>query len=161
MSKSGFAFSAAYSAVPVRGVWMQRDVDSCTWSNYNDHCLMRACPGQVFNGTMNWCHCGSRFRAVIMTDDGFRRLMMTFSTRAQCPGRHRHAGLAGRRVLGVRLSPLVWRADPREQPVSGRLDTGQVREGPVRRDNVPLGFAAFMWGPAVPLGLMRIQRIRT
>jgi len=47
MSKSGFAFSAAYSAVPVRGVWMQRDVDACTWSNYNDHCLMRACPGQV------------------------------------------------------------------------------------------------------------------
>ena len=47
MSKSGFAFSAAYSTVPVRGVWMQRDVDACTWSNYNDHCLMRACPGQV------------------------------------------------------------------------------------------------------------------
>ncbi len=47
MSKSGFAFSAAYSAVPVRGVWMQRDVDACTWSNYNDHCLMRGCPGQA------------------------------------------------------------------------------------------------------------------
>ena len=52
MSKSGFAFSAAYSTVPVRGVWMQRDVDACTWSNYNDHCLMRACPGQVCNGTL-------------------------------------------------------------------------------------------------------------
>ena len=47
MSKSGYAFSAAYSTVPVRGVWMQRNVDACTWSNYNDHCLMRACPGQV------------------------------------------------------------------------------------------------------------------
>ena len=56
MSKSGFAFSAAYSTVPVRGVWMQRDVDACTWSNYNDHCLMRACPGQVCRSFVNPCH---------------------------------------------------------------------------------------------------------
>ena len=47
MSRSGFSYSAAYTALPRRAAWLDKNAEDCTFIDYDGKCFGMACPGQM------------------------------------------------------------------------------------------------------------------
>ncbi len=47
MSRSGFSYSAAYTALPRRAAWLDKNAEDCSFIDYDGKCLGMACPGQM------------------------------------------------------------------------------------------------------------------
>ena len=47
MSRSGFSYSAAYTALPRRAAWLDKNAEDCSFIDYDGKCLGAACPGQM------------------------------------------------------------------------------------------------------------------